>query len=586
MAAKAMRLLFELSNLSPSLNAQIWTTLGAAGRAAICNAATSPAQPKLAVQALRLLANLAANSKEIIFQLWNTLDAAQHAALVTVATTTAQPIAAEQALRLLANLAGNSDFVNTSLWKTLGPTGRAAVVAAATNPAQLRVAEQALRLLYQLAGLSEGRKVGLWTSLGAVGRAAVITTGTNLAQPRVAEQALIFLYDLTINSDARQTDLWDSLGADDVRNLIIAATTAEEEGVAGRAISLFIYLKPSVRIRNEIWPVLKPRLAQLWALTKRPYVELQAKDFLLHLLYDNDQRTRDVLDVAITDVSLRHTIAILREWGRLAGQKPKWRIMLQTFIVQAITTPQKMAVLMAAMMSGLNISQRPLEEREALRDQVLAIPMAEGIDPTLFREHMRLGLRAACGNTSAMLDSPVLSAPEKLQLLEILYSSRNFLSAQVTQDELLRMQSTANISLDLKLRAIELILTHGKANSFQFKTILTWLKAEFKRDPQTGELTNRPTVFSNPSTLGDIGDAAIFALTEQRDQYLALYQNFRPHMTRDFIQEEIEHIERRVSGKEMPQDFGAILIHQLRQFLSIDWPMSALEEERMFDRKS
>jgi hypothetical protein len=260
--------------------------------------------------------------------------------------------------------------------------------------------------------------------------------------------------------------------------------------------------------------------------------------------------------------------------------------MLQTVIVQANTTPQKMAVLMAAMMSGLNISQRPLEEREALRDQVLAIPMAEGIDPTLFREHMRLGLRAACGNTSAMLDSPVLSAPEKLQLLEILYSSRNFLSAQVTQDELLRMQSTANISLDLKLRAIELILTHGKANSFQFKTILTWLKAEFKRDPQTGELTNRPTVFSNPSTLGDIGDAAIFALTEQRDQYLALYQNFRPHMTRDFIQEEIEHIERRVSGKEMPQDFGATLIFQLQQFLSIDWPMSALEEERMFDRKS
>jgi hypothetical protein len=633
MAAKALRLLFDLSNLSPSLNAQIWTTLGAADRAAICHAATSPAQPKLAVQALRLLANLAANSENTTDQLWATLRVAQRAALITVATTTAQPIGAEQALRLLANLVGSSECVSTSVWETLGPTGRAAVVASATTPAQPRVAEQALRLLdklliyfdlakaeeiwntlnadgratvltmattpaqpavavqalvllSKLTEFSEVRKVGLWTSLGAVGCAAVITMGINLAQPRVAEKALGLLYNLAAYSDARHTELWVSLGVADRRGLIIAATTTEEIGVASIAIKLLNYFENHTSINTEIWPLLQPRLAQLWALTQRPIFKQQADNFLLKLIYLSDQRTRDVLDVAITDVSLRHTIATLREWGRLAAdQQPAWRIMLQTVIVQTNITPQKMAVLMAAMMSGTNLWRSSYMWRVALRDQVLAIPMAEGIDPTLFREHMRLGLDAACGNSAAVIESQVLTAAEKLQLLEILYS-REFLSARVTQDDLLRLQLTSHLSLDFKLQAIGLILTHGQASHFQFKEILTWFERVFKRDPQTGELTNRPTVFSNPSTLGDIGDAAIFALTEQRDQYLALYQNFRPHMTRDFIQEEIEHIERRVSGKEMPQNFGAILIHQLRQFLSIDWPMSALEEERMFDRKS
>jgi hypothetical protein len=284
---------------------------------------------------------------------------------------------------------------------------------------------------------------------------------------------------------------------------------------------------------------------------------------------------------------MRRTIDALGQWGKRSSQY--WagteRLALYTGIVQANTTPQKIAVYIAAVMSGMYLWRYSREWREELRNQVLAIPVAAGVDPTLHRQHMRIGLDAACGNTAAVIESQVLTAAEKLQLLEILYSSREFLSAQATQDELSRVQLTPHLSRDLKLRAIELILTHGQANNFQFKTILTWLKGEFKRDPQTGELTNRPTVFSNPDTLGDIGVEEIFALTTQRQQYLALYQYFRPHMTHYSIQEEIEHINLRVSGKEMPQDFGAILIHQLRQFQSTAGTDSALEDERQYDRK-
>jgi hypothetical protein len=57
-------------------------------------------------------------------------------------------------------------------------------------------------------------------------------------------------------------------------------------------------------------------------------------------------------------------------------------------------------------------------------------------------------------------------------------------------------------------------------------------------------------------------------------------------MTREFIQEEIELIEKRVLGKEMPEDFGAILIHQLRQFLSTAVIGSAVKDDGRYDSKS
>jgi hypothetical protein len=57
-------------------------------------------------------------------------------------------------------------------------------------------------------------------------------------------------------------------------------------------------------------------------------------------------------------------------------------------------------------------------------------------------------------------------------------------------------------------------------------------------------------------------------------------------MTREFIQEEIELIEKRVLGKEMPEDFGAILIHQLRQFLSTAVIGSVVKDDGQYDSKS
>ncbi|QJC55808.1 hypothetical protein HC248_01091 [Polaromonas vacuolata] len=264
-------------------------------------------------------------------------------------------------------------------------------------------------------------------------------------------------------------------------------------------------------------------------------------------------------------------------WGERDSRHEPERLALLTGIVQANTSSQKMAVFMAAVMSGINLRQRPQEWREALHEQLLAIPTAERIDPTLYRQCLRLGFDAACGNTSAVLKSPVLTAPEKLQLLEILYISSAVTNAQATHEHLSKVLLTPKTTRDFKLQAIGLIFHHGKPSYFQFKAILTWLKREFKTDTQT--------VFTNPAAIGDIGDEAIYALADQRQQYLALYQNFRPHMTRDFIQLEIAQINRQVAAEEIPEDFGATLIFQLRQFLSPAVIDTGIKDYRQFDRK-
>jgi hypothetical protein len=617
--------------------AEFWATLGKAGRAAVLAAATDPAQPAVAKRALVLLSNLIAGFDVRQTELWATLGDAGRAAVVAAATNPAQSTVAVHALILLGNLTANSDARKAELWLTLENTGRPALITAATNPAQPAVARLALRLLTQLTANSYVREAELWATLGKAGRAALITTATNPVQPEVAGQALALLTNIAFGNGVRSAELWATfvaerrsaavtpttspaqpteakfalhlltelthypchgsdricaaLGAAGREGLIIAATTPGEPEVAWMAIDLIRNLQKKWHIDTPIWPLLQPRLAQLWAVNQRQAVGHGATDFLYEQIQGNAHRTSQALN-ALSEVnpttSMRRTIDALGQWGK----RSSWywagteRLALYTGIVQANTTPQKIAVYMAAVMSGMTLWRDPREWREELRDQVLAIPVAAGVDPTLHRQHMRIGLDAACGNTAAVIKSQVLTAPEKLQLLEILYSSRNFLSAQATQDELSRVQLTSHLSLDFKLQAIGLILTHGQASRFQFKEILTWLERVFKRDPQTGELTDSPTVFTNPDTLGDIGDAAIFALTEQRDQYLALYQNFRPHMTRDFIQEEIKHIERRVSGKEMPQDFGATLIFQLQQFLLTEVTESVFGDERKFDSKS
>jgi hypothetical protein len=388
------------------------------------------------------------------------------------------------------------------------------------------------------------------------------------------------LASLAANSEVRKAELWATWGLAEREGLIIAATTAGEPAVASNAITLLRFLNVNPHINAAIWPLLQPRLAQLWAVTQRPAVGQEATDFLFAQIRGDTQRTRqalNALNAAIPAFSVRHTVATLSQWGRQVRNDEPQRTTLLTGIVQANTTPQKMAVCMAAVMSGTDLWRLPLRAREALRNQVWAIPMAEGIDPTPYRQSMRLGFDAACGNTSAVLVSQDLSAPEKLQLLEIIYSSREFLSAQTTQENLSRVLETPYISRDFKLQAIGLILNHGQANSFQFKAILTWLKGEFKTDTHT--------VFTNPATLGVIGDEAIYALAEQRQQYLTLYQNFRPHMTHDFIHAEIAHINLRVLGKEMPEDFGATLIFQLQQFLSTAKIGAGVSDDGQYDRK-
>ncbi|WP_168922520.1 hypothetical protein [Polaromonas vacuolata] len=590
MVKKALRLWTHLAANSYPTKAELWATLGAPGRAAVVAAATNPVQSTLAVHALILLGNLTANSDARKAELWLTLENTGRPALITAATNPGQPAVARLALRLLTQLTANSNVREAELWASLGNAGRTALITAATSPVQPVVASRALALLTNIAFGNGVRSAELWATFVAQRRSAVLTSTTPSAQPGVAEFALHLLTELTHFPYHGSDRICAALGVAGREGLIIAATTPGEPEVAWMAIDLIRNLQKNWHIDTPIWPLLQPRLALLWAVNQRQAVGHGATDFLYEQIQGNAHRTSQALN-ALSEVnpttSMRRTIDALGQWGKRSSQY--WagteRLALYTGIVQANTTPQKIAVYMAAVMSGMNLWRYSREWREELRDQVLAIPVAAGVDPTQHRQHMRIGLDTACGNTAAVIESQVLSVPEKLQLLEILYSSREFLSAQTTQDELSRVQLTPHLSRNLKLQAIELILTHGQANRFQFKTILTWLKGEFKRDPQTGELTNRSTVFSNPSTLGDIDDEEIFALTTQRQQYLALYQNFRPHMTHDFIQEEIEHIERRVSGKEMPQDFGAILIHQLRQFQSTARTDSALEDERQYDRK-
>jgi hypothetical protein len=286
----------------------------------------------------------------------------------------------------------------------------------------------------------------------------------------VAEEALYLLRHLTANSDVIKAELWVTLGAAGGEGLIVAATTAGEPEVAGMAI-------------------VQPRLAQLWAVTQRPAVKEVATNFFFEQIQGDAHKTRqalNALNAAIPAVSMRHTIATLGQWGVRVRQHEPNRLALLTGIVQANTSPQKMAVLMAAVMNGIGLRQRPQGAREALRDQVLAIPMAEGIDPTPYRQGIRLGFEAACGNTSAVLESPVLSAPEKLQFLEILYSSGSFLSAQATHEELSKLRLMPKTSRDFKLQAIGLILNHGTASSTQFKEILAWLKDGLNNSPSTG----------------------------------------------------------------------------------------------------
>ncbi|WP_168921209.1 hypothetical protein [Polaromonas vacuolata] len=482
---------------------------------------------------------------------------------------------------MLINLVADSDVITTELWAILGHAGRAAVVNTATDPTQAEVAGQALSLLANLAAKSKVVKVEIWATLGDAGRAAVVAAATTAAQTEVAWQALGLLRNLTTNSDVIGTELWTTLGTAGCERLIITATTAGEPEVASMAIQLLRRLQKIPHIHTAIWPLLQPRLAQLWVVTQRQDNQQAGSRFLFQQIRGNAPRTRQALNALNADIpatAMRYTIASLREWGAQVSRHHLERTALLTGIVQTNSTPQKMAVLMAVVMSGINIRQRLPEWREALRNQLLDIPLTEGIDPTPYRQLIGLGFDAACGNTSAVLGNQDLFETEKLQLLEIIYLSPAFLSAQITQENLSRVLSTPNISRNLKLGAIGLILHHGQPSHFQFKSILTWLKGEFK--------TDKHTVFTNLDTSAHIDFEEILALTAQRDQYLALYQNFRPHMTRDFIQAEIKLIEHRVLGKEMPEDFGAILIHQLQQFLSTTVIDAAVEDDGQYDSKS
>jgi hypothetical protein len=56
-------------------------------------------------------------------------------------------------------------------------------------------------------------------------------------------------------------------------------------------------------------------------------------------------------------------------------------------------------------------------------------------------------------------------------------------------------------------------------------------------------------------------------------------------MTHDFIHAEIAHINLRVLGKEMPEDFGATLIFQLQQFLSTAKIGAGVSDDGQYDRK-
>jgi hypothetical protein len=237
-----------------------------------------------------------------------------------------------------------------------------------------------------------------------------------------------------------------------------------------------------------------------------------------------------------------------------------------------------MAVFMAAALDGITLAQRPQVWVEALRDQLLAIPITSNIDPTPCRQHIRLVFDVAFSNSSAVLASPVLSPSEKLQRLQILYIIPAYRTTQTHLEELSKVQLMPDTDLNFKLQAIGLVISHMGVYIWDFKEILAWIKGEFKKD--------KYSIFTNTDSLGDIGDEAIFALVEKRQHYLSLYENFQPYATHYFIEAEIAEISQQVATKEIPKDLADTLIFQLKKFLpnAIDGFRS--ESDRHYDNYS
>jgi hypothetical protein len=387
-----------------------------------------------------------------------------------------------------------------------------------------------------------------------------------------------------LNSEAIKAKVCISFCAIKLAALINAATNLEQAEIAGMALTLLTQLQTQPSIYAATWPLLQPRIAQLCTITQPPDIALKAKHFLLQQIRGDALRTSQVLNAlnaAVPAIPMHQIIDILRGWCQFVSYHLLERTALLTGIVQANITAQKIGVFTAAALSGINFSLCSQAERQALRDHLLSAPLATDINSTLYRQHIRLGFDAACSSTAEVLGSKVLSESGKLKLLEILYLSSGFINSRATNEHLLDvldMRDAAKISRGFSLQAIEIILKHGKLNSTQFNTVLAWLEDEFEKD--------KYTVFTNPATLEDIGDLAIYALAEQRQQYLALYQSFRPHMTRDFIQAEIVRINHRVEMKEVPENFGSTLIFQLQQFFATSVVDTAVGINHLHDRKS
>jgi hypothetical protein len=580
-ATLALDLLTALITGSSAKSIALWSTLDAHERKALVIAATNLSQPSVCESALIFLTDLTAESKIIRDQLWTAQTKMGHETLLAPLTKTIPSKIAKPLYYLLANLALGLEARTTALWSALGKHAHAALISAASTPHAPTVKASAMRLLGNLALNSATRTNQLWTRFGVAGRVAVITTATRPALPSENLEALYLMVACCLNSQAVKAEVSLSLDAEKYAALIYFATNFEQTDVAEMALVLLGQLQAQQATQLAIWPLLQPKIVQLCSTDLTLAVAEKAKLFLFAQIRGDAQKTSQVLNVlgaAVPAISLRQTLNTLRAWGQLVRLNHAEQTALLRGIVQSNTSAKNMGVFIAAVMSGLHLGQLPHAERDALRDQLLAIPMAIGINTALYRQNMRLGFDAACSSTLDVIMSQALSEPEKLKRLEILYISSEFIDAQSSNIHFSEVLRSAHISRDFQLQAIGLILHHGQATNIQFKTILAWVQSEFEKDIHT--------VFTNPETLKDIDKAAVVALAEQRQQYLILYQNFRPHMTPVFIHAEIEKISRQILAKEIPDDFGKTLIFQLQQFLSTAAAQTVVSINRQHDRKS
>ncbi|WP_168923162.1 hypothetical protein [Polaromonas vacuolata] len=546
---------------TPHVRNEIWLTFGETGRANLVNTAVTSELPKIAKYSLTLLNLLNDKSTATRDALWTTLMLDEGAAILIAATNLDQPEEANEALKLLATLTFDSPAKTETLWAQLREADILALINAAATQTRPDITLNTLFLLGNLAQTSEVEKNILWVSMGSTERAAIASIATANGQSSIKISAINLLTSLCIGSDDRTTAIWAILGEEGCTSLVASATTPEAKNVTKAALVLISKLQNQPLISMAIWPLLQPRLTQLWVAAQDPSLAENANALLFTQTNGNIAKIKQVLNAlnaAVPVISVRNTIATFWAWALSANRREQDINALLSGIVQANSSPQRMGQIITAVVSGTTIGGVQPEQRQAIRERLLNLSATRPTLAIQYQQHVALGFDLGCCNSAAVLENQEITTLEKLNLLEIFYIYPGFLTQKETETQLASVLFTPNISPDLMLGAIGLIFNHGQLGEPQFRAVCSCLVGKFEKE--------KYSIFSDLETDLTFASPAGQALAKQRQQYLALYQNFQPHMTPEFIKNEITQINQQVKESSMPRQLGQVITGQLQQF--------------------